>query len=85
MALADRLPIDNSKPCRFARIYELMKPEDQETLHEWISNKVPQRTIIAAIKAEYPEDGSMSDGTLANHCYGRCSCSADMPLRKVWS
>ena len=83
MALSDRLPVDQGRPCRFTRVFEVMSKEDQTTLGEWINKRLPQRTIVSAMNAEYP-DSTLATGSLANHVFARCCCPKDTPHKGRW-
>jgi hypothetical protein len=60
-----------------------MSEEDQTTLGEWINKRLPQRTIVGAMNAEYPAS-TLATGSLANHVFARCSCAKDSPFKGSW-
>ena len=84
MSLRDAHKPIREKTCRFTICAEVYKPEDIETLNEWIQNRMPTTQIVAALRIEYPNH-SMAQDTLRAHMRGLCSCPNETLWKGVWA
>lgn len=83
MALKDAINLNKARPCRFSECIVHYSEDDIKTLGEWIATPLPVRSMVNAIRLEYP-DHSMADATVTSHLRGQCSCAADAPFKGAW-
>lgn len=75
MGLADKLAEINeqfhSQKCAYVLFLESMKEEDRKALEDAWANRIPQRVVLRALRAE---GYRTSNEAIGNHKSGNCKC-----------